>query len=128
MKIVLTSVFVKDQEKALQFYTKVLGFEKRKDLPAGEFRFLTVGSPENPNGPELLLEPNDNPAAKAFQKAVYEQGIPATSFGVDDLQAEYQRLKGLGVKFTMEPAQLGPVTMAVFDDTCGNLIQIAQEN
>ena len=126
MKIVRTSVFVDDQKKALKFYTEVLGFVKKQDLPAGEFRFLTVGSADQPEGPELMLEPNDNPAAKTFQEAVFEQGIPATSFGVDDIRREYERLKALGVVFSMEPTPMGPVTMAVFDDTCGNFIQIAQ--
>lgn len=128
MRIVVTNVFVRDQEKALKFYTDVLGFVKKQDMPAGEFRWLTVASPEDPDGVELLLEPNDNPAAKAYQKALFEQGIPAASFGVDDVAKEYERLKGLGVTFTMEPTNMGPVTMAVFDDTCGNLIQIAQKN
>lgn len=127
MRIVVTNVFVRDQEKALKFYTDVLGFVKKQDMPAGEFRWLTVASPEDPDGVELLLEPNDNPAAKAYQKALFEQGIPAASFGVDDVAKEYERLKGLGVTFTMEPTSMGPVTMAVFDDTCGNLIQIAQK-
>lgn len=126
MRIVLTSVFVGDQEKALRFYTQVLGFAKKQDVPAGQFRWITVVSPEDKNGTELLLEPNDNPAAKEFQKAIYAQGIPATSFGVDDVRAEYERLKTLGVKFTMPPTEMGPIVMAVFDDTCGNLIQIAQ--
>ncbi len=127
MKIVVTSVFVSDQDKALKFYTKVLGFVKKTDMPAGKFKWLTVASPEDQNGTELLLEPNDNPAAKAFQKAIYPQGIPATSFGAEDVRAEYERLKALGVKFTMPPTEMGPVVMAVFDDTCGNLIQIAQQ-
>lgn len=126
MKIVLSSVFVNDQEKALKFYTEVLGFVKRKDLPAGEFRFVTVGSADQLEGPELLLEPNDNPVAKTYQKGVFEQGIPAASFGVDDVHNETKRLKALGVAFSMEPTEMGPVTMTVFDDTCGNLIQIAQ--
>ena len=125
MKIVVTSVFVDDQDKALKFYTDVLGFVKKTELPAGEFKWLTVVSPEQPNGVELLLEPNDNPASKVFQKAIFEQGIPLASFGVDNVQNEYERLKKLGVKFTQEPTQMGPVTTAVFEDTCGNLIQIA---
>lgn len=128
MRIVVTNVFVRDQEKALKFYTDVLSFVKKQDMPAGEFRWLTVASPEDPDGVELLLEPNDNPAAKAYQKALFEQGIPAASFGVDDVAKEYERLKGLDVTFTMEPTSMGPVTMAVFDDTCGNLIQIAQKD
>jgi catechol 2,3-dioxygenase-like lactoylglutathione lyase family enzyme len=126
MKIYLTSVFVDDQDKALKFYTEKLGFVKKKDIPVGEFKFLTVASPEQPNGTELLLEPSDNPATKTFKKAVYEQGIAATSFAVDDIQKEYERLSKLGVKFTQGPTQMGPTTTAVFDDTCGNLIQIAQ--
>ena len=126
MKIVLTSVFVDDQKKALKFYTDVLGFVKKQDVPVGEFRYMTVASADQPDGPELLLEPNENPAAKAFQEAIFEQGIPATSFGVDDIRREYERLKALGVVFSMEPTPMGPVTIAVFDDTCGNLIQIAQ--
>lgn len=124
MKIVLTSVFVDDQEKALKFYTDVLGFEKKQDIPMGPHRFLTVVSKEQANSPELLLEPNENPAASNFQKAIFEQGIPATSFEADDIQSECQRLKSLDVTFTMEPTDMGPVTIAVFDDTCGNLIQI----
>jgi len=126
MKIVMSSVFVDDQNKARKFYTEVLGFVKKKDFPVGEFNWLTVGNPDGPDGIELLLEPNDNPAAKIFQKAIYEQGIPITSFAVDDIHNEFERLKKLGVKFTMEPTLQGPVTVAVFDDTCGNLIQIAQ--
>ena len=126
MKIQLTSVFVDDQAKALKFYTEVLGFIKEKDIPLGEDRWLTVISPEGPKGIELLLEPNSNPAATTFQKAIYEQGIPYTAFGVDDIQQEYGRLKARGVVFTMEPTNVGTVTAAVFDDTCGNLIQIIQ--
>jgi len=126
MKIKLTSVLVDDQEKALEFYTKVLGFLKRRDLPAGEFRWLTVVSPEEPEGPELLLEPNANSAAKTYQKAIFEQGIPLTAFAVDDIEKEYERMKKLGVKFMMQPTKMGPVTQAVFDDSCGNLIQIYQ--
>ena len=124
MKIKLTSVLVDDQDKALKFYTEVLGFVKKRDIPAGEFKFLTVVSPEEPDGTELLLEPNENPAAKTFQKAIFEQGIPLAAFAVEDIQKEYERMKKLGVVFTMEPTKMGPVTQAVFDDTCGNLIQI----
>ena len=127
MKINLSSVYVDDQGKALKFYTDVLGFVKKADIPVGEFRWLTVVSPEEPEGTELLLEPTDNPATKTFKKALYEQGIPLTSFAVEDIQEEYERMKKLGVNFTMEPTEMGPVTVAVFDDTCGNLIQIAQE-
>src|SRR5262245_20517105 len=126
MKIVLSSVFVEDQNRARMFYTDVLGFVKKKDFPVGEFNWLTVGNSDGSDGVELLLEPNDNQAAKTFQQAIYEQGIAATSFAVDDIQSEFKRLTNLGVKFTMEPTQQGPVTIAVFDDTCGNLIQIAQ--
>ena len=126
MKISLASVLVDDQAKALRFYTDVLGFVKKNDLPAGEFRWLTVTSPETPAGIELLLEPNDNPAAKAFQKALYDQGIPATSFAVDDMQAEFERLKGMGVVFRTEPTKMGDATIAVIDDTCGNWIGLHQ--
>lgn len=126
LKIALTSVFVDDQDNALAFYTEVLGFVKRQDLPAGAFRFLTVVAPGGPEGVELLLEPNDNPAAKAYQGALRAQGIPATSFATDDIRAEYARLTGLEVAFRGEPAEMGPVTVAVFDDTCGNLIQLHQ--
>jgi catechol 2,3-dioxygenase-like lactoylglutathione lyase family enzyme len=124
MKITLASVFVEDQAHALKFYTEVLGFVRKTDLPAGEFRWLTVISPEGPEGIELLLEPNANPAAATYQKAIFEQGIPATSFQVDDIQAEYDRLTSLGVVFTVHPTPAGPVTIAVLDDTCGNLIQL----
>ncbi|HOI58118.1 MULTISPECIES: VOC family protein [unclassified Methanoculleus] len=125
MKIILTSIFVDDQDRALRFYTDVLGFVKKSDVSAGEYRWLTVVSPDDQGGTELLLEPNANPVARAYQKGIYEQGIPAASFGVEDTRAEYGRLKGLGVKFTMEPTEvLDRVTIAVFDDTCGNLIQI----
>ncbi len=128
MKIQLSSVFVDDQDKALKFYTEVLGFVKKRDLPVGQARFLTVVSPEGPAEVELLLEPNSNPAAKTFQKAISEQGIPLTAFAVDDIQREYARLKKRGVTFTMAPTAAGPTTMAVFNDTCGNLIQIYQLN
>lgn len=126
MRIKLTSVFVDDQDKALQFYTETLGFVKKIDIPVGKFKWLTVVSPEEPDSVELLLEPNDNPAAQTFQKAIFEQGIPCAMFAVDDIHAECARLKKLGVRFTMEPTQAGPVIIAVFDDTCGNLIQISQ--
>jgi len=128
MKIYLTSVFVDDQDKALKFYTEVLGFIKKADFPVGQFKWLTVVSPEEPDGVELLLEPNDNPATKSFQKALFEQGIAATSFAVSDIQKEYERMKKLGVVWTQEPTPMGPATIAVFDDTCGNLIQIAQKS
>ena len=126
MKIKLNSVFVDDQDKALKFYTEVLGFVKKQDFPVGEFKWLTVVSPEGPDDIELLLEPNDNPAAKTYQEAVFEQGIPLTAFAVDNIQKEYERMKQLGVVFTTEPTKAGPVTQAVFDDTCGNLIQLYQ--
>ncbi len=126
MKIKLTSVFVDDQDKALKFYTEALGFVKKFDFPVGQFKWLTVVSPDEPEGIQLLLEPNDNPAARTYQKAIFEQGIAATSFAVDDIQKEYERMKKLGVAFSMEPTQAGPATIAVFDDTCGNLIQLAQ--
>ena len=126
MRIVVTSVLVDDQEKALRFYTDVLGFVKKTDLPMGEARWLTVVSPQDPGGTELLLEPDGHPAARPFKEALVADGIPYTSFGVDDVRAEFARLRGLGVVFTQEPVAMGPVTTAVFDDTCGNLIQIAQ--
>jgi catechol 2,3-dioxygenase-like lactoylglutathione lyase family enzyme len=127
MKIKLTSVFVDDQEKALRFYTGSLGFIKKNDLPVGEFRWLTVVSAEGPDDIELVLEPNDNPAASAYQRALFEQGIPLAAFAVDDIQAEYKRLKELGVLFRSEPVAAGPTMMTMFEDTCGNLIQIYQE-
>jgi predicted enzyme related to lactoylglutathione lyase len=126
MKIKLTSVFVDDQGKALKFYTKVLGFVKKSDITAGKFRWLTVVSPEEPNGTQLLLEPNDNLAAKSYQESIFKQGIPAAMFFVDDIQKEYQRLKGIGVRFTMGPTKTPGSTIAVFDDTSGNLIQLTQ--
>jgi catechol 2,3-dioxygenase-like lactoylglutathione lyase family enzyme len=127
MRIVVTSVLVDDQAKALAFYTDVLGFVKKADIDLGEARWLTVVSPDDPDGTELLLEPDNHPAAGPFKAALVEDGIPATSFGVDDVKAEYTRLQGLGVQFTQAPTEMGPVTTAVFDDTCGNLIQIAQQ-
>lgn len=124
MKIQLSSVMVDDQDKALKFYTEVMGFVKKQDVPLGEFRWLTVASPEGPEDIELVLEPNSNPAAKTYQAAIFQQGIPLTAFAVDDIQQEHSRLKKLGVAFTKEPTDTGPVTMAVFDNTCGNLIQM----
>lgn len=124
MKIHLSSVFVDDQDKALRFYTDVLGFVKKHDVPLGTDRWLTVVSPEDPDGTELLLEPSGHPAVKPYKTALVEDGIPATSFAVDDVQAEFNRLRELGVHFTQEPLEMGPVTTAVLDDTCGNLIQI----
>lgn len=128
MKINLTSVLVDDQAKALAFYTDVLGFRKKADVPFGEHRWLTVVSPEHPDGPELVLEPDEHPAARPFKEALVHDGIPFTSFAVDDVQAELERLTRHGVRFTQEPTAMGPVTTAVFDDTCGNLIQIASMN
>lgn len=124
MKITVMSVMVDDQEKALKFYTEVLGFVKKHEIPLGEHRWLTVVSPENPEGVELSLEPDGHPAAKPFKQALVEDGIPFTSFNVDDVQAEFERLRALGVRFTQEPMAMPGVTTAVFDDTCGNLIQI----
>jgi len=126
MKIKLTSVFVNDQNRALDFYTKTLGFVKKADVGAGNYRWLTVVSPEEPNGSQLVLGPNDNPAAKSYQESIFKQGIPMSMFFVDDIQKEYQRLKKLGVKFTMEPTKTTGSTIAKFDDTVGNLIQITQ--
>ena len=126
MRIHLTSVLVDDQEKALRFYTDILGFTKKNDVPLGEHRWLTVVSPDDPDGVELLLEPDTHPAAGPFKAALVADGIPATSFAVDDVRAEADRLRKLGVVFTQEPAEMGPVTTAVLDDTCGNLIQIVQ--
>lgn len=124
MKIYITSVFVDDQQKALDFYAGVLGFATKHDVPLGEARWLTVVSPEDPDGAELLLEPDGHPAVKPYKEALVADGIPAASFQVADVQREFERLRGLGVTFTQEPLAAGPVTMAVFDDTCGNLIQI----
>ncbi|HSU84747.1 MAG TPA: VOC family protein, partial [Thermoanaerobaculia bacterium] len=126
-KIFVTSVLVDDQEKALRFYTEVLGFTKKNDVPAGSYRWLTVVSPEGAEGVELLLEPNTFPPAQTYQKALFDAGIPATMFGVDDVRTEYERLKSLGVVFPTKPTAMGPVTIAVFEDTCGNLIQMAQQ-
>jgi len=125
MRINVTSIFVDDQAAALTFYTDVLGFVKKTEVPAGEFLWLTVVSPEEPDGVELLLEPSAHPAVPPYKKALVADGIPAAQFAVGDVQAEYARLKGLGVTFTQEPTEMGPVTTAVFDDTCGNLIQMA---
>jgi len=127
MKIVVTSVMVNDQDKALKFYTEVLGFVKKTDIPMGGPRWLTVVSPEQPDGPELLLEPMGFAPAKTFQKALFDAGIPLTSFAVEDVEATYQKLKKAGVVFRTTPTKMGPVTVATFEDTCGNLIQIAQK-
>ena len=127
MRIKYTNVYVNDQGKALKFYTETLGFVKKADISAGGYRWLTVASPEDQNGAQLVLEPNQNPAAKTYQEALFKQGIRANMFLVDDIRKEYERLKKLGVKFTMEPTELGTgQTIAVLDDTCGNLIQITQ--
>jgi len=125
MKIIYTKIFVNDHDKALKFYTQILGFVKKSDITAGDYRWLTAASPEDQNGTELILELNDNPAAKTYQRAIFEQSIPAANFGVSDVHAEHERLKKLGVKFTMQPSEvMENVTIAVFDDTFGNLIQI----
>ena len=126
MRINVTSVMVDDQDKALRFYTEVLGFQKRTEIPLGDHRWLTVTSPEDPNGTELLLEPDTHPAARPFKEALVADGIPFASFAVHDVHKEFTRMRGLGVRFTQDPAEMGPVTTAVFDDTCGNLIQMAQ--
>ncbi|WP_339225997.1 VOC family protein [Oceanobacillus sp. FSL K6-2867] len=127
MKIIVTSIFVEDQDKALQFYSEKLGFIKKHDVPAGEFRWITLVSPEDQEGTEIVLEPNNNPIAKDYQKRLFEEGIPVTMFGIEDIHKEYERLLQLGVKFTMKPTKMGEITIAVFDDTCGNLIQIIQQ-
>jgi predicted enzyme related to lactoylglutathione lyase len=126
MRIKLNSIFVEDQDKALAFYTNVLGFRKSKDIPLGQFRWLTVVSPDGHPDVELVLEPNANPAAKAYQASLLKQGIPITAFELDDIDGEAKRLKKAGVKFTMDPKDAGPVRLAIFADTCGNLIQIYQ--
>lgn len=128
LKITLTSLMVDDQEKALRFYRDVLGFQPKFDIPLGKHRWLTLVSPGDADGVQLVLEPDEHPAAKPFKAALVADGIPATSFGVDDVRAEHDRLSALGVTFTQPPVAMGPVTTAVFDDTCGNLIQIAQQH
>ena len=128
MRIKLTSVMVEDQDRALTFYTDVLGFKKKHEIPVGEYRWITVVSPEGPGDVELTLEPNANPAAKTFQEAMFAQSIPLAAFEVGDIAAEYARLRAAGVAFTLEPTLMGPVTIAVFSDTCGNLIQIYQHS
>jgi catechol 2,3-dioxygenase-like lactoylglutathione lyase family enzyme len=125
MRTVITSVLVDDQTKALAFYTDVLGFTLKSEVPLGEHRWLTVVSPEDPEGPQVLLEPDQHPAAQAFKTALMDDGIPARQFTVDDVESEFRRLSAAGVRFTQEPLTMGPVTTAVFDDTCGNLIQLA---
>lgn len=126
MNIIVTSLFVDDQQKALDFYTKKLNFEPKLDIPLGEHRWLTVTGPGRPDGVELVLEPSGHPAVAPFRKAMAEDGIPMTMFGIDDCEAEYSRLCALGVVFTQPPTDVGSAIIAVFDDTCGNLIQIAQ--
>ncbi|OLT29817.1 bleomycin resistance protein [Actinomadura sp. CNU-125] len=128
MRIHITSVFVDDQAKAERFYTDVLGFVKKHDVDLGEARWLTVVSPEQPEGTELLLEPDGHPAVKPYKEALVADGIPATAFAVDNTGAEFERLRALGVRFTQEPVDMGPVTTAVFEDTCGNLLQIEHMN
>lgn len=125
MKVTLSSIYVDDQDKAFKFYTEVLGFLPSQDIPAGDYRWITLKSPEGA-GAELALEPNANPVALAYQRGLFEQGIPVNSFEVDDIQAESRRLKACGVVFTRDPMQTGPVWTAVFSDTCGNLVQIHQ--
>ena len=126
MKIKLMTVYVDDQDKALRFYTDVLGFVKKTDVSQGPYRWLTVASPEEPDGPELHLERNDNPAAKAFQQAMFQQEQPAAMFYTDDVQRDYERMRALGAEFTMPPTKVTGSTIAVVNDTCGNLIQLAQ--
>jgi predicted enzyme related to lactoylglutathione lyase len=126
MKIKIMSVHVDDQDKALRFYTEVLGFVKKTDVSAGEYRWLTVVSPEEPEGTELVLEPNDNPAAKTYQQALFEQNIPAAMFFTDDVKADYERIKARGADFTMPPTEVTGSTIARVNDTCGNLIQLTQ--
>lgn len=126
MKIKLSSITVSNQDKALTFYTEILGFVKKTEIPMGEHRWLTVVSAEERDGTELVLEPLGFEPAKVYQKQLFEAGIPATAFQVDDINAEHERLEGLGVTFSMKPTQMGPVTIAVFDDTCGNNLQIYQ--
>jgi catechol 2,3-dioxygenase-like lactoylglutathione lyase family enzyme len=128
VRITLTSVMVDDQEKALRFYTEVLGFRKKTEVPLGEHRWLTVVSPDQFDAVELVLEPDGHPAVRPFKEALVADGIPFTAFAVDDVEAEVERLKGLGVVFTQEPLRMGPVTTAVLDDTCGNLLQLAQHH
>jgi len=126
MRIYVTSVFVEDQAKALDFYTRVLGFKVKHDIPVGEHRWLTVVEKDNPHGTELLLEPSEHPAVRPFKEALVRDGIPAASFQVDDLNTECDRLRGLGVEFTQAPMDAGAVRMAVLNDTCGNLIQLIE--
>jgi len=126
MQITLSSIMVEDQDRALRFYTEVVGFEKKHDIPMGQFRWLTVTSPEGAAGVELVLEPLGFPPARVYQKALFDAGIPATAFISRDVNAEFQRLKARGVEFRGEPAKMGPITAVLFDDTCGNLINLVQ--
>ena len=126
MRIVVSSIFVDDQDKALAFYTTTLGFVKKADIPLGAARWLTVVAPDVPDGTELVLEPDNHPAVGPFKRALMQDGIPFASFAVDDIHTEYERLRSAGVQFTQPPVEMGPVTTAVLDDTCGNLIQLAQ--
>ena len=126
MRIKLTSIMVDDQDKALRFYTEILGFRQKHDIPVGEYRWITVTSPEGPDDLELALEPNANPAGKTFQEAMFSQGTPLAAFEVADIAGEFTRLTAKGVAFTRQPSEAGPVTLAVFADTCGNLIQLYQ--
>ena len=126
MRIHLAHVFVGDQEQALRFYTEVLGFQKKDDVPVGEYRWLTVVSPEDPGGAQLLLEPDAHPAVGPFRSALMDDGIPSTSFAVDSVESEHERLSALGVRFTQPPTDVGSAITAVFDDTCGNLIAVVQ--
>lgn len=127
MKIIVTSIFVQDQDKALEFYSEKLGFVKKHDVPSGAYRWITLVSPDEQEGTELLLEPNNHPAAKEYQQKLFADGIPVTMFGVADIRKEHERLVEKDVKFTMEPTKMGEVTIAVFDDTCGNLIQMIEQ-
>jgi len=126
MQITLSSIMVEDQDQALRFYTEVVGFEKKHDIPMGQFRWLTVTSPEGAAGVELVLEPLGLPPARVYQKALFDAGIPATAFISRDVNAEFQRLRARGVKFRGEPAKMGPITAVLFEDTCGNLINLVQ--
>jgi glyoxylase I family protein len=128
MRIKIASIMVDDQDKALRFYTEVLGFKKKHDIPVGEYRWITVTSPEGPDDLELALEPTANPAGKAFQEAMFSQGIPVAAFEVTDITGEFARLTAKGVAFTRQPVDTGPVTLAVFADSCGNLIQLYQQS
>jgi predicted enzyme related to lactoylglutathione lyase len=128
MRIALNSVIVRDQDHALRFYTETLGFIKKTEIPVGDYKWLTVVSPADPDGTQLVLEPNAHPASAVYQNALFESGTPLTSFAVEDAQGEFERLKTLGVNFTMEPTDVGTAIIAVFDDTCGNFIQIYQES